>query len=290
MTFKSIGVVDIHVNTRARAGARARICRVFAALALSWALLLAFSAAAASAVPPKVLEALGSDDVRVRVAAVVAVSKSGADNARLILETVARKDPAPPVRAAAIEGLERLGDPLALAAVRAALDDKAALVRKVARQAVAVLEAKTVAAYKRPGGMPVPIDLSDVRDLSGAGLPGLDKQLQSRLVEELNKDARRNWQVSTTPLKQGYGMLAKVRSITPFTQGDVSGFEITCDVTIVKLPGKALRLSLTATAAAGRKGKVNDDAKAGIASDGIDACAPALAKDFLDYAFQRPGP
>lgn len=236
------------------------------------------------------LEALGSDDVRMRAAAVVAVSKSGADNARLILETVLKTDKSPPVRAAAAEGLARLGDPLALPALKRALNDKAALVRRVARESVAALEVKVTRAYKKPEGMAVPIDLSDVRDLSGAGVSGVDKALQRGLVEQLNKDSRRNWQVSTKPLKSGYGLLAKVRSIKPFRQGGIEGLEVTCDVTVVKLPGKALRLSLTATAAAGVKGRMRESAKASVIMDGVAACAPALAEDFLDYAFQRPGP
>ncbi len=290
LTFKSIGVVDIHVNTRARRPPRPWIRRSRLFLALIATLLWALAASAAKEVPPRVLEALGSDDVRVRVAAVVAVSKSGAPNARLILEAMLKKDESAPVRAAAIEGLARVGDPLSLPVVKAAQNDKAALVRKVARKAATTLEAKVARAYKEPEGMAVPIDLSDVRDTSGSGLPGLDKALQKRLVEELLKDSRRDWQVSTAPLKKGYGLFAKVRSITPFSQGGVQGLEVTCDITVVKLPGKALRLSLTATAAAGVKGKLREAQRASIVDDGIEACAPALAKDFLDYAFQRPGP
>lgn len=257
---------------------------------LACALLWALGASAEKRVPAKVLKALQSDDVRVRVAAVVAVSKSGAEDARQTLERQLKHDASPPVRAACVEGLARVGDPLALPAVKAALDDKAALVRRVAREAVTTLEGKIAKSYKKPDGMPVPVDVSDVRDLSGAGLPGLDKALQKHLVEELLKDERRHWQVSTAPLKQGYGLLAKVRSVTPFSQGNVEGLEVACDITVVKLPDKALRLSLTATAAAGVRGKLKENAKAGVIQDGIAACGNALAKDFLDYAFQRPGP
>lgn len=280
----------MRVNKRAGARARPATSHLRVLLVLALALLCALSASAAKKVPEKVLKALSSDDVRVRVAAVVAVSKSGADNARQILEAMLKRDESAPVRAACVEGLARIGDPLALPAVKAALDDKAALVRKVARGAIVTLEAKIAKSYKKPVDMPVPIDLSDVRDLSNAGFPGLDKALQKRLVEEMLKDSRRHWQVSTAPLQRGYGLLAKVRSIEPFRQGDVEGLEVTCDITVVKLPDKALRLSLTATAAAGVKGKLRDSARASIAMDGIEACAPALAKDFLDYAFQRPGP
>lgn len=288
-------MVDIRVNKRGRVSQRPAIRlrprpRAALWLVLASALLWALAASAAKTVPAKVMRALESDDVRVRIAAVVAVSKSGAENARAILEAKLKSDESPPVRAACVEGLARIGDPLALPAVKAALEDKAALVRKVAREAVVTLEAKIATSYKKPNEMPVPVDVSDVRDLSDAGIPGLDKALQKHLVENLLRDERRNWQVSTAPLKQGYGLLVKVRSITPFAQDDIEGLEVACDITVVKLPDKALRLSLTATAAAGVRGKLKESAKASVAMDGIQACAAALAKDFLDYAFQRPGP
>jgi hypothetical protein len=225
----------------------------------------------------------------VRIAAVVATSKSGGSNARALLELRARTDVAAPVRAAAIEGLERIGDPASLGAVRAALKDKSALVRKLAKRARIVLEAKKKSAERRGAGGPaVVVDLSDVTDGTNGAYPDLAKRLQAAVKRAIESDTRRNWKVSTTPRKKGYGLITRVRAIEPFSQGAVNGLEVRCEMTVVKLPSKALRLSLRANAAAGVSGPLKDKSKPGLVSDGINACAPALAKDFVDYAFSRP--
>ncbi|MFZ9888216.1 MAG: HEAT repeat domain-containing protein [Myxococcota bacterium] len=280
------------VNSRR---ARAVVCAVVTAASMLWA-----ATGVAAPAPPKVLNALRADDDRVRVAAVVALTKSRADNARQLLEAVAAGDPAAVVRAAAVEGLGRLGDPLALPAARAALDDEAELVQRAARKVIVVLERAAKQHPRRgrdpgadgsttPQGLSVTVDVSNVEDLSSAGIPGLAARLQQRLLEELKRDRRRPWDVQSSPQTSGYGLLARNRSVTPFQDEGMEGLEVHCDVTVVQLPSKSIRLSLRAAAAAGVDGELGDDMRSSLAADGVDACAPALAKDFLDYAVERAG-
>jgi hypothetical protein len=251
------------------------------------------AAAAAAPLSAKIADKLHADSVRVRISAVVAASKSGADNARSLLEAKLRDDKAAPVRAAAVEGLERIGDPAALAAVRKARKDKSALVRRLAERAVTVLQAKKKAGLRRSPssqGPAVPIDLSDVTDLSGGQYGDVASALRAQVKAGIESDSRRAWKVSTSPLRKGYGLITRVRAIKPFSQGGVNGLEVRCEMTVVKLPGKQLRLSLRANAAAGVQGELREQSKPGLVRDGIKACAPALAKDFVDYAFARPPP
>lgn len=268
-------------------------------LACACALLCAAVSVAAPP-PPKVLSALRADDERVRVAAVVALAKSRADNARQLLESVAASDSAPVVRAAALEGLGRLGDPLALPAARAALEDKAELVQRAAEKVIVVLERAAKRRPPRPDGSPrepgiaaqgpsFTLDVSNVEDLSAAGLPGLADRLQQRLIDALRRDRRKPWDVQSSPQSSGYGLLARVRSVKPFRDDGMEGLEVNCDVTVVQLPSKSIRLSLRAAAAAGVDGDLDDGMRPGLADDGVDACAAALAKDFLDYAVERAG-
>jgi hypothetical protein len=58
-------------------------------------------------------------------------------------------------------------------------------------------------------------------------------------------------------------------------------------MTLVELPGKILRLTSSATAAAGVDGEIPPSMEKELATDAINACAPSLAKDFIDYAQQR---
>lgn len=279
----SIVTIDIHVNANPRV-------RFAMALACLLCALIA-GPAHAKKVPAKVLSALSHSSVRVRIAAVVAVSKSGADNARQVLEKVVRTDKAAPVRAAALEGLERIGDPEALPTVQGALSDKSALVKKVARRAQAKLKAaRSSRMAPTASGPAIPVDLSAVEDASGAGYPGLAALLQSEIQRNIEKNKRRDWRVSTSRLKKGYGLIARLKEVRPFSQDGVNGLESRCEMTVVKLPGKALRLSLRANAAAGVQGDLRDSSKPRIVKDGVRACAAALAGDFVEYAFSRPTP
>lgn len=275
-------MADISVN------ARLRRFFVGAMLASAAVWLAAAQTAQAEGLSPKLLEKLESSSVRVRIAAVVAVSKSGAKNARGILEKALLEDKTVPVRAAAAEGLGRLGDPKALPAIERALQDPSGLVKKVARAARAKLKSSASRAASPVSGPAIGVDLSDVDDISKAGFDGLAAQLQREVKKNIEANRRRNWQVSTTPRKKGYGLITRVRSIKPFSQDGVNGLDVRCEMTVVKLPSKALRLSLRANAAAGVQGKLSSKSKPGLARGGITACSKALAEDFIDYAFSRP--
>jgi hypothetical protein len=276
--------VDTGVNTILRG----RGPRLVGALLLC-AAVASSPAMAQPVLQPKLLQALGSEKVRVRIAAVVAVSKSGADNARPILEKMLQ-DKAAPVRAASLEGLERIGDPKAIAAIRPLVSDKSALVKKIAARALKTLEAKKKVKARAASGPIIRVDLSDVVDESGAGVDGLAAMLRADMVRIVEADGRRNWQLVKGGKKKGYGLITRIRKPKPFKQGDVEGLQVRCDMTVVRMPGKALRLSLNATAGAGVKGKLNPERKPELVKDAVKACAPSLAKDFLDYAFSRPPP
>ncbi|MDP2343303.1 MAG: HEAT repeat domain-containing protein [Deltaproteobacteria bacterium] len=243
------------------------------ALALLFAAMFVASAAHA-AVPAKLKEALSASSTKVRIIAVASVAKSGDPEARGLLERML-KDPEATVRGAAVDGLATLKDPGALAALEAIKNDPDVGVRAIAGRAITALEA-----------LVVNVDIGDAEDLSGGSIPGLLPLLQSGVEKEL-KAALPGFSIQRGGVGKGYGLLLKIRSIKKSKQDGNGIIEIKTDMTLVELPGKILRLTSSATAAAGVDGDIPKAMEKELATDAINACAPSLAKDFIEYAQQR---
>lgn len=273
------------------------------------ALLLLLPAALAAApvradLPPKVLVALEDKRVRVRITAVVAVSKSGDKRARRILEGMLG-DPDDGVRAAAAEGLERLGDPAARPALEKLRKDKSPLVRKMVDRALAALAAPAPDALAEPsaaapdeaGVAPAPaavpagprvtVEVTAVQDLSGALPEDVKRLLHDEVKAAIGKSPRIQATVVEKGATEGYALQLRVRSVKEAKQGEVSLLEVRCEMTLLALPQNALRLSSRATAGAGVEGSLHDALRAELLRDGVKACAPELAQDFVDYAATR---
>jgi len=249
----------------------------------------------AEALPPTVLAGLESDRVRVRITAVVAVSKSDDPSARAILEGML-SDPVPAVRAAAVEGLGRVGDPRALKALRKLEGDKDSVVRDVVTRTIAALEAlpqpgadggEAPRPTARAANLPrVVVDASDAKDMSGLAPDGMVEKLRRNVVNALGSDPRLASEIQDGA-QSGYGLLLRIRKIEERKQDNLSVVEVKCELTLVQLPGKALRMQSAATAAAGIEGGLDDKLRQELISDAIDVCGPELAKDFVDYALPR---
>ena len=227
-------------------------------------------------VPPKLIQGLASNSVKVRIIAVAAIAKTGDPTASPLLRAML-EDQAPTVRAAAVDGLVTLKDAGALALVEAMAGDPDKAVQAVVGRAIKALN-----------GMVLFIDSGDVADISGRNFPNVATRLQAGFEAELRKILPADVVVQRGNVTKGYGALLKVRSAKNGADAAGNGYlEITCDMTLVELPGKILRLSSKASAAAGVEGKLPPGMEAELANDGIDACAPSLAKDFADYVEQR---
>ena len=129
------------------------------------------------------------------------------------------------------------------------------------------------------------VDTGELSDLSGQASPELLDRLRSIFETELKKMAP----VATKRggVGKGLGAMLKIRSITKGSDGTNEFLEVKCDLTLVELPGKILRVSSTASAAAGVEGKIPSKMEPELARDAIDACAPSLAKDFAEYVLMR---
>jgi hypothetical protein len=241
----------------------------------------------AEPVSPTVLAGLESEKPRVRIGAVVAIAKSDDENARRYLEGMLR-DSDDTVRAAACEQLMKRGDPTALPAVRALVDDKSALVKKIANKAIAALEkaAKKSGVVVPPGKL-VLADISDATDGSEKAAPGIVERLREGVKAALTTETRVPLDVRDTKQKDGFGLKLRIRSIDESVQDGVTIVSVKCEMTLVKLPENALRLQSTATAGAGIEGTLTDRDRAELQRDAVDACAPELAKDFIEYALTR---
>jgi hypothetical protein len=249
--------------------------------------VLASSAALAEPLSPTVLAGLDSDKPRIRIAAVVAIGKSDDENARRYLEGMLG-DTDDTVRAAACESLMKRGDATALPALRALLDDKSSLVKKLAKKAVTALEKSAKkSGVVVPTGKLVVADLSDATDGSGKAADGIVERLRVGVKTALANEARVVVDVRDTQQKQGFGLKLRIRSIDETAQDGATIVSVKFEMTLVKLPENALRLQSTATAGAGIEGELNDRYRAELQRDAVDACAPELAKDFVDYALTR---
>jgi hypothetical protein len=229
---------------------------------------------ASAAVPQKLKDGLKSDSTKVRVIAIAGIARNGDAEARGLLQGMLG-DKEPSVRAAAVDGLALLKDPAALPSLLPLKKDADEAVRAVVGRAIDALEA-----------LLVHVDVGDVEDLSKSGIAGLLPLLQSGVEREL-KAQLPSLDVRRGGVTRGYGLVLKIRSVTRSMQDGNGVLEVKCDLTLVELPGKILRLSSSATAAAGVDGEIPKAMEKELATDAINACAPSLANDFIEYAQQR---
>ena len=243
--------------------------------------LTLLSVSGRAAVPEKLRAALLSSSSKVRIIAVASVARSGdAESGNLIVALL--KDPEPAVRGAAADALAYLRDPAALVALHPLINDADGAVRAIAGRSIAALTE-----------LVVQIDIGAVEDRSQAGMVGLVPLLQSGVEKEL-KRALPTFAVLRGGVSKGFALLLTIRSVTRSEQDGGGAVEVKCDMTLVELPSKVLRLTSSATAATGVDGAMSKTMEQELASDGVTACAPALAMDFVLFAQQRmlakPGP
>jgi hypothetical protein len=238
------------------------------------AIALSCASPAAAAVPHVLKDALGSPSVKVRIVGITSIAKiKDPEVVGLIGKMLS--DPEPTVRAAAVSALQTLKDPAAIALLQTVAADSDPKVKAAAGKAIAALEAGAVF-----------VDIGDVEDISGGGIDGLAPLLQSGVEKEIAKLVP-GVALKKGGVSKGYGLLLKIRSVNRVMQGENGVLEIKCDMTLMELPGKILRLSSSATAGAGVEGAIPKSMEKELATDGIAACAPSLAKDFAEYAQQR---
>lgn len=244
--------------------------------------------ARAEALSSTVLAGLEHEKPRLRIAAIVAVAKSDDENARRYLEGMLA-DKEPSVRAAACEALMKRGDPLAIPAIEALVDDKSPLVQKVRKKALAALaKASSTKAGPTASGRRVLADLSEASDGSGKAAPGIVDRLRANVATALAAESKLAVDVKNEKQKEGFGLKLRTKSIEEQVQGNAVVVLVKCEMTLVKLPENALRLQSVATAGAGLEGDtLTDRERADLQRDAVDACAPELAKDFVEYALTR---
>ena len=278
LTFMSTNGPEVktaHARTARRRAAARDLCNRFA----RWLMVLALVASQASsaAIPPRLKAGLSSSSVKVRVIAVAAIAKTKDPEATALVRPLL-KDADGAVRAAAIDALRILKDVSLLPTIVAMKDDAVPAVRAVAARAEKALAA--IGALE--------VDTGDVADLSGKANPALVASLQAQFEAEL-KTLSGGLDVKHGGVKKGYGALLRIRSISKAQDGGNEFMQIKCDMTLVELPGKVLRLSASANAGAGVEGAIPASMEADLIKDGIAACAPSLAKDFSEYIEQRRG-
>ncbi|MCP4501775.1 MAG: HEAT repeat domain-containing protein [Deltaproteobacteria bacterium] len=245
----------------------------------------------ASTIPTKILSDLDDKRTKVRIAAVAAVTRSKDKNARRFLQGML-SDKAPQVRATAAKGLSVHGDKKSITALEdLAKDEKSELVLKQIAAAVAVLRAKKAGdglVENAEKALPVVrVHVFPVDDLAKTGKPEYAAQLFKGVQDAIKANKKREWLFAPDASEKGYGVMLRIRAITPGKQGDVSLVEVKCEMTLVSTPAKALRLASNAAAAVGVEGELSEDMKWELVGDAIDACAPALVDDFFGYALSR---
>jgi hypothetical protein len=239
-------------------------------------LALLLSTTAAAAIPRAIRDSLTSKSVRVRIIGVIGVAKSGDPEALGLLQGMLA-DPEPNVRVAVVAGLETLKNPAALAALQTLATDRDENVRAAAVRAVAALEKLVVV-----------IDTGDIEDISDKTVPGLTPQLQEGVEQALREALGSSAVLRRGGVERGFGAILKLRSVRRLVQDGNGAIEVKCDVTLVEMPGKILRFTSSATAAAGVEGALPRGMERELATDGINACAPSLAKDIADFVRSRP--
>lgn len=246
------------------------------ALAFALAVFFALQASVAhAAIPARIKDGLASSSMKVRLIAIAAVAKTKDPDAAALLRPLI-VDEAPLVRAAVVDGLAALRDVGSYTQIVALQEDKDPAVRASVKKALKVLD-----------GAAIRVDIGDVADLSGRNFPGATKRLQDKFEAALGQLLRKDVLIARGGVDKGYGALLKIRAVTTGVTDGNGMLEVKCDMTLVELPGKILRLTSTAAAAAGVEGKLPVAMEPELANDAIDACAPSLAKDFADYVEQR---
>ncbi len=194
--------------------------------------------------------------------------------------------PSAAVRKTAASKLGDRGDPSADAALAPLSKDKSAAVREAAKRARAKLHASS-ATVKKKIVVEVPLATALAEDVPPAATEQLTKLVRSAIIA----DPRRPFLIKEKVGKEpGYSLLLTIRSATDGKQGNVNLVEARCELTLLALPARALRLSSSASAAAGIEGSMSKSERTELLGDAVGACAPALAADFLDYAISRPAP
>jgi len=235
---------------------------------------LAIAMPTSAAVPARLRDGLSSPSVKVRVIAVAAVAKTKDVEAAALLRPMLA-DPEGAVRAAAVDGLVLLKDVGATAAIAKLKDDRDAAVRAVVARALPKLASALVQ-----------VDTGDLSDQSGRVPPELLERFRTIFEAELQKISG-GVTIQRGGVTTGVGALLKIRSVKKGNDGPNEFIEVKCDLTLVEMPGKILRGASTANAAAGVEGAIPARMETELIRDGIDACAPSLAKDFADYLTTR---
>jgi hypothetical protein len=243
------------------------------------ALLVAAVALAAgdvdAAVPQRLKDALRSPSAKVRIIAIGGIARTGDPEARGLLAGML-VDAEPTVRAATVDGLVALKDAASLPLLAGVMNDPDPAVRAVAQRAQKALQALVVL-----------VDTSDVEDLSDKSVPGLLPLLHDGFEKAFREQAPSGVVAQRGGVEKGYAVIVKLRALRRGVQDGNGYLEAKCDVTVVEMPGKILRLASSATAAAGVEGALPKGMEHELASDAINACAPALAKDVVEFLAKR---
>jgi HEAT repeats len=252
-----------------------RVKRAVCALVVGACVLFSAETHAQTSAPQKAIDGLQASSPKVRIVAISAIAKSKDPRARKLIEPLLT-DSDGAVRAAAVDGLGRLGDPAALGALEAIREDADTTVQKVLLRVLPVLEKKRIL-----------VDIGEVQDITNNQVPGLMDELQAKVKAELERELGGAVTVRKGGVTKGYGLILGLRYIKQVKDGPNTILEVKCELTLVELPGKILRLSSNATAGAGVAGALPKRMEPELARDAVNACAPSLAKDFVDYARQR---
>ena len=227
-------------------------------------------------IPEAQRKGLASASVKLRLVAIAALVHSKDDEARILLQGIVLHDVEPTVRAAALDALAKREDVAAIDVVVAAQNDDDPFVKETAARVLLALRVRQT-----------PVDISASTDRSGAKVAGIADRLRQKVAPQLRASLGPMFYVSENPEPRGYALILDIRSINAESDKVQSTVTVRCEATVVENPGQIMRLVLASTATAGVEGMLDEKTKRELISDGIDACGPALAKDFLDYVQQR---
>jgi hypothetical protein len=244
-----------------------------------WLVMIAGIAVATpgwAAIPDKARAGLESSSQKVRLISIAVVGKSKDAGAAALLLPLLQDDDVL-VQAGALDALGVLGDNTGFDAVAAKRKDTEPSVRAAAERAMTALLSSLVL-----------VDTGSVQDYSGAGLPQLTTQLRTLVEKDARSQLGAHARVQRGGVDKGYGVLLALRGVKTTDVGKEHSVTVTCEATVVELPGKVLRLSTKAEATAGIEGGTMTPAvKADLATDGIAACAPSLTEDVVSFLRTR---
>ncbi len=246
------------------------------------ALLLAVVVLAAPS-RQRLVQLLSDPRYKIRIQAAAVLAKQGDPASRLPIEDLL-DDKHDLVRAAACDALATLDDPGALPALQAVLRDENDTVRRRARLAIRLLKAtRKRAGQKDSAAAKVKIDM--VTDASKAGIAGLDQALRRGLEEGLQEHAD-----ALGKLRRRYQLIAQVRSVERKVSAKQSKVTVKCQITVVELPRRTMRLSTQVTAAAALDGRASKGELGGLAGDVAIGAGVELIREFSDWAVKQPPP